>query len=65
MVLQKGDYKLQVVSEQAYQNDENEKVSQAVSPMPGVVEKIFVKIGDIVQKGEPIAVVIAMKMEVK
>lgn len=38
-------------------------LSQAVSPMPGVVEKIIVKNGDTVKKGDPVAVVIAMKME--
>ena len=32
--------------------------------MPGVVDKIFVKPGDEVKYGDPVAVIIAMKMEV-
>ena len=35
----------------------------AVSPMPGVVEKINVKEGDNVKAGDPLVVMIAMKME--
>jgi|GEM_PF-1307056 len=33
------------------------------SPMPGKLEKLLVKVGDKVKKGEPIAVISAMKME--
>uniref|UniRef100_A0A8B9KZ20 Methylcrotonyl-CoA carboxylase subunit 1 n=1 Tax=Astyanax mexicanus TaxID=7994 RepID=A0A8B9KZ20_ASTMX len=35
----------------------------AVAPMSGTIEKIFVKAGDTVQKGDPLVVMIAMKME--
>ncbi|KAJ4438069.1 Methylcrotonoyl-CoA carboxylase subunit alpha, mitochondrial, partial [Periplaneta americana] len=35
----------------------------AVAPMPGVVEKLFVRSGDIVKLGDPLLVIIAMKME--
>ncbi|KAK3926835.1 Methylcrotonoyl-CoA carboxylase subunit alpha, mitochondrial [Frankliniella fusca] len=35
----------------------------AVSPMPGVVDKVFVKVGDTVAAGDPLLVIIAMKME--
>lgn len=31
--------------------------------MPGIIDKIFVKVGDEVQPGQSIAVIIAMKME--
>ncbi|XP_055381206.1 methylcrotonoyl-CoA carboxylase subunit alpha, mitochondrial [Condylostylus longicornis] len=37
--------------------------SKIVSPMPGVLEKLFVKAGDSVKKGDQLAVIIAMKME--
>lgn len=36
---------------------------RAVSPMPGVLEKIMVEAGDTVKKGDSLFVVIAMKME--
>ncbi|PKU30585.1 methylcrotonoyl- carboxylase subunit mitochondrial [Limosa lapponica baueri] len=38
--------------------------SGAVAPMTGTVEKVFVKAGDKVQIGDPLMVMIAMKMEV-
>ena len=37
----------------------------AVAPMPGVVEKINVQEGDMVQAGDPLVVMIAMKMALK
>lgn len=39
------------------------KEGAAVSPMPGVVDKVFVKVGDTVAAGDPLLVIIAMKME--
>ena len=38
--------------------------ADAVAPMPGVVDKVFVKPGDTVDEGQPVLVMIAMKMEV-
>ncbi|KTG38675.1 hypothetical protein cypCar_00022723 [Cyprinus carpio] len=35
----------------------------AVAPMTGTIEKVLVKAGDSVQKGDPLMVMIAMKME--
>lgn len=35
-----------------------------VAPMPGVIEKVAVEPGTKVQKGDPLVVMIAMKMEV-
>ncbi|XP_032674676.1 methylcrotonoyl-CoA carboxylase subunit alpha, mitochondrial isoform X2 [Odontomachus brunneus] len=35
----------------------------ALSPMPGLVDKIFVNKGDIVKKGDSLIVIVAMKME--
>lgn len=37
--------------------------SAVVSPMPGVLDKLFVEKGAVVKKGDPLAVIIAMKME--
>jgi 3-methylcrotonyl-CoA carboxylase alpha subunit len=37
--------------------------NQVVSPMPGVLDKLYVKVGDKVKTGDPLAVIIAMKME--
>ncbi|KAL7029369.1 hypothetical protein ACKWTF_006210 [Chironomus riparius] len=34
-----------------------------VAPMPGIIDKIFVNVGDEVQPGQSVAVIIAMKME--
>ena len=36
----------------------------AVAPMPGTVEKVMVDVGDKVKAGDPLVVMIAMKMEV-
>ncbi|KAI2650128.1 Methylcrotonoyl-CoA carboxylase subunit alpha, mitochondrial [Labeo rohita] len=35
----------------------------AIAPMTGTIEKVLVKAGDTVQKGDPLMVMIAMKME--
>lgn len=37
--------------------------SMVVSPMPGVCDKILVKVGDEIEANQPVAVIIAMKME--
>ena len=37
--------------------------NRAVAPMPGILEKILVKEGDVVKQGESIFILIAMKME--
>ncbi|KFB45474.1 AGAP010228-PA-like protein [Anopheles sinensis] len=41
----------------------NLDVSSVTAPMPGVLDKVFVKPGDTVKAGVPVAVLIAMKME--
>lgn len=42
----------------------SEATGNAVSPMPGVVDKVFVKKDDAVTAGQPLLTIIAMKMEV-
>lgn len=37
----------------------------AIAPMPGVIEKVFVTPGQTVAAGDPLVVMIAMKMEVR
>jgi len=38
-------------------------LGNAVAPMPGVIEKVYVQDGDTVKAGDPLVVMIAMKME--
>ncbi|KAK9879736.1 hypothetical protein WA026_006796 [Henosepilachna vigintioctopunctata] len=47
------------------ENEEDSLTSsdKASSPMPGIIDKIFVKQGDVVKKGDNLFVLIAMKME--
>lgn len=47
------------------QSDENTLLdaNNAYSPMPGLIDKINVKIGDKIKKGDALVVMIAMKME--
>ena len=43
----------------------NANPNEVASPMPGVVEKLSVKVGDVVAPNDVIAVISAMKMEIK
>jgi len=45
--------------------DPSKTSTQMASPMPGIIEKLFVKEGDVVKAGDTVCVVSAMKMEVK
>jgi len=48
----------------AITNQAEQNPYMALSPMPGLVDKIFVNNGDIVKKGDSLLVIVAMKMEV-
>ncbi|XP_015587364.1 methylcrotonoyl-CoA carboxylase subunit alpha, mitochondrial isoform X4 [Cephus cinctus] len=43
--------------------EKNVSAGAAISPMPGVVDKVLIKKGDVVSKGDPLIVIVAMKME--
>ena len=43
--------------------EEEGSESKVISPIPGVVTSIFVKEGDEVQSGQPLCLILAMKME--
>ena len=40
-------------------------IDDPVAPMPGVVERVAIEPGTEVKKGDPLVVMIAMKMEVR
>ncbi|XP_020288433.1 methylcrotonoyl-CoA carboxylase subunit alpha, mitochondrial [Pseudomyrmex gracilis] len=44
-------------------NQAEQNPCAALSPMPGLVDKIFVNKGDVVKKGDSLLVIVAMKME--
>lgn len=44
-------------------NNSGVALGAAVSPIPGIVDKILIKDGDNVNKGDPLLVIVAMKME--
>ena len=68
MCSQNGAYRLRLATAKFQELRRSEDVSVAtggaVAPMPGVVDKVNVKPGDVVKAGDPVAVIIAMKMEV-
>lgn len=51
------------LSELSSAENEESSESTVVSPMPGICDKILVKVGDKVEAKQPVAVIIAMKME--
>lgn len=61
---QDGKTELQITQSKFLSADSGDaSKSSLTSPMPGIIDKIFVSVGDEVQPGQSIAVIIAMKME--
>ena len=66
---QNGAYRLQLATAKFVELGRAESgggatVRGAIAPMPGVIDKVNVRPGDEVKAGDPVAVIIAMKMEV-
>lgn len=65
MNLQNGKTELQITQSKFLSSaeDGDSSKSSLSAPMPGIIDKIFVNVGDEVKAGQAIAVIIAMKME--
>lgn len=60
----KKEFSLPHLEEQTETDEDSVSSSdKAVSPMPGIIDKIFVREGDTIKKGDNLFVLIAMKME--
>ena len=46
-------------------SSEGADLGDAIAPMPGVIEVVNVEAGTKVEKGDPLVIMIAMKMEVR
>lgn len=57
------DHQKQILKALGIEVDAEEKVDQVVSPMPGSIIEISSKAGDEVEKGTPLLILEAMKME--
>lgn len=46
-----------------FENNVDTKINNAIAPMPGLIQSVAVKVGDKVEKGDTLLVLVAMKME--
>ncbi|XP_065215227.1 methylcrotonoyl-CoA carboxylase subunit alpha, mitochondrial [Planococcus citri] len=60
---QNGTFSFEIWRSKLTEKTTNVNVNDAVSPMPGIVNKILVKVGDKISAGDAVMIVIAMKME--
>lgn len=65
IVIQEGHHELRLpIPKFMLASGEGGSLGDAVAPMPGVIEKVMVTAGTQVEKGDPLVIMIAMKMEV-
>jgi len=63
-VISKYQSELDVLLQSMGLSSQNQKkVRELKSPMPGLIKKVHIKVGDEIKKGEPLLVLEAMKME--
>ncbi len=63
-VLAKYQSELEVLLQSMGLSNQNQKkIKELKSPMPGLIKKIMVNVGDSIPKGEPLLTLEAMKME--
>ncbi len=52
-----------VLSEFGFASTENDKIGEIHALIPGLITKLFVKVGDKIKEGHPLCILEAMKME--
>ena len=64
LILQNGTFSFEIQHPKLTEKTTNSNLNDAVSPMPGIVNKVLVEVGDKISAGDAVMIVIAMKMEV-
>lgn len=64
-IFQEGIFHFEVWSPKFEQSTVGSDAQNAVAPMPGIVNKVLVEVGSKVTVGDPVIVLLAMKMEVR
>ncbi|VDM70045.1 unnamed protein product [Strongylus vulgaris] len=67
LILGLGEAEYELFSPDTFQGeraaDGSGMIHSSHAPMPGIIEKVLVKVGDEVRQGEPLVIMTAMKME--